>query len=67
MDREDVKMLVKKWWDIYNDDSLTSYKKPNVGGKFVNTPELNLVPKDVSVKEKRGLRRLFTGVVKVPV
>ena len=22
MDREDIKMLVKKWWDIYNDDSL---------------------------------------------
>ncbi|OAY73568.1 Galactinol synthase 1 [Ananas comosus] len=22
MDREDIKMLVSKWWDIYNDDSL---------------------------------------------
>lgn len=22
MDREDVKMLIKKWWDIYNDESL---------------------------------------------
>ncbi|CAH2041033.1 unnamed protein product [Thlaspi arvense] len=22
MEREDIKMLVKKWWDIYNDDSL---------------------------------------------
>lgn len=22
MDREDIKMLVKKWWDIYNDQSL---------------------------------------------
>lgn len=27
MRREDIKMLVKKWWDIYNDDSL-DYKKP---------------------------------------
>ncbi|KAG7570797.1 Nucleotide-diphospho-sugar transferase [Arabidopsis thaliana x Arabidopsis arenosa] len=27
MDREDIKMLVKKWWDIYNDESL-DYKKP---------------------------------------
>nr|ABK27907.1 galactinol synthase [Xerophyta viscosa] len=27
MDREDIKMLVKKWWDIYNDDSL-DYKGP---------------------------------------
>ena len=26
MDREDIKMLVKKWWDIYNDESL-NYKK----------------------------------------
>ncbi|CAL0311163.1 unnamed protein product [Lupinus luteus] len=26
MQREDIKMLVKKWWDIYNDDSL-SYKE----------------------------------------
>jgi inositol 3-alpha-galactosyltransferase len=22
MDREDIKMLVKKWWDIYNDETL---------------------------------------------
>jgi inositol 3-alpha-galactosyltransferase len=22
MDREDIKMLVKKWWDIYNDSTL---------------------------------------------
>lgn len=22
MDREDIKMLVKKWWDIYNDPCL---------------------------------------------
>ncbi|XP_051144072.1 galactinol synthase 1-like [Andrographis paniculata] len=22
MDREDIKMLVKKWWDVYNDESL---------------------------------------------
>lgn len=26
MDREDIKMLVKKWWDIYNDESL-DYKR----------------------------------------
>ncbi|GMY26241.1 galactinol synthase 1-like [Fagus crenata] len=28
MDREDIKMLVKKWWDIYNDESL-DYKDEN--------------------------------------
>lgn len=27
MDRGDIKMLVNKWWDIYNDASL-DYKKP---------------------------------------
>ncbi|KAJ9187909.1 hypothetical protein P3X46_003321 [Hevea brasiliensis] len=27
MQREDIRMLVKKWWDIYNDESL-NYKKP---------------------------------------
>lgn len=26
MEREDIKMLVKNWWDIYNDESL-DYKK----------------------------------------
>lgn len=28
MQREDIKMFVKKWWDIYNDKSL-DYKNPN--------------------------------------
>ncbi|XP_043709905.1 galactinol synthase 2-like isoform X2 [Telopea speciosissima] len=30
MDRDDIKMLVKKWWDIYNDEAL-DYKKPAEG------------------------------------
>lgn len=29
MQREDIKMLVQKWWDIYNDESL-DYKAPEV-------------------------------------
>uniref|UniRef100_M0ZVJ4 Hexosyltransferase n=1 Tax=Solanum tuberosum TaxID=4113 RepID=M0ZVJ4_SOLTU len=29
MDREDIKMLIKKWWDIYDDVSL-DYKNSNV-------------------------------------
>ncbi|KAI8020715.1 Galactinol synthase 2 [Camellia lanceoleosa] len=29
MDREDIKMLVKKWWDIYNDESL-DYKRTDI-------------------------------------
>lgn len=27
MQREDIKMLVEKWWEIYNDESL-NFKKP---------------------------------------
>lgn len=34
MEREDIKMLVKKWWDIYNDTSL-DYKKPSAPGARV--------------------------------
>ncbi|MQL99609.1 hypothetical protein Taro_032336 [Colocasia esculenta] len=29
MDREDIKMLVKRWWDVYNDESL-NYRGPPV-------------------------------------
>ncbi|CAL5380402.1 unnamed protein product [Camellia sinensis] len=29
MDRKDIKMLVKSWWDIYNDESL-DYKRTNI-------------------------------------
>ncbi|KAK9202004.1 hypothetical protein WN944_017213 [Citrus x changshan-huyou] len=40
MQREDVKMLVKKWLDIYNDESL-DYKKPSADG---NAGSVNLQP-----------------------
>ncbi|XP_042518752.1 galactinol synthase 1-like [Macadamia integrifolia] len=30
MDRDDIKMLVKKWWDIYDDETL-DYRKPAEG------------------------------------
>ncbi|XP_042518727.1 galactinol synthase 2-like [Macadamia integrifolia] len=30
MDRDDIKRLVKKWWDIYDDETL-DYKKPSKG------------------------------------
>ncbi|KAG9153366.1 hypothetical protein Leryth_017273 [Lithospermum erythrorhizon] len=32
MDRDDVKMFVKKWWDIYNDDKLDAKTISNGGG-----------------------------------
>ncbi|KVI05082.1 Glycosyl transferase, family 8 [Cynara cardunculus var. scolymus] len=31
MDREDIKMLVDKWWDIYNDETL-DYRRTGAGG-----------------------------------
>ncbi|XP_021889550.1 galactinol synthase 1-like [Carica papaya] len=34
MQREDIKMLVKKWWDIYNDESLDY--KPVLGGEDIH-------------------------------
>ncbi|KAF4370055.1 hypothetical protein G4B88_028332 [Cannabis sativa] len=44
MQRDDIKMLIKKWWDIYNDESL-DYKKPigsAVGG--VQAEAVNMQP-----------------------
>ncbi|CAK9187111.1 unnamed protein product [Ilex paraguariensis] len=35
MDREDIKMLVKQWRDIYNDESL-DYKRTNAAAEDVN-------------------------------
>ena len=32
MQREDIKKLVQKWWDIYNDLSL-DYKRPLTGAE----------------------------------
>ncbi|XP_022157013.1 galactinol synthase 2-like [Momordica charantia] len=37
MQREDIKMLVNKWWDIYNDDSL-DYNPPPDGDAVVVQP-----------------------------
>lgn len=31
MEREDIKMLVKKWWDVYDDESL-DYKNIQSNG-----------------------------------
>ncbi|KAJ0112729.1 hypothetical protein Patl1_00833 [Pistacia atlantica] len=42
MQREDIKMLVQKWWDIYNDESL-DYKKP-IAGVDGETEPVNLQP-----------------------
>lgn len=41
MDREDIKMLVAKWWDIYNDDSLDfKAENPVTEGETCSKPSL---------------------------
>ena len=50
MEREDIKMLVKKWWDIYEDESL-DYK---------NTIETISDEIDISKKED-GLAKQNLG------
>lgn len=37
MQRDDIKMLVKKWWDVYNDDSL-NYSKPVLVAAVMTEP-----------------------------
>lgn len=37
MQREDIKMFVKKWWDIYNDKSLDCNKKSILAASSNNT------------------------------
>ena len=42
MDRKDIKMLIKKWWEIYNDETLDfNYKKEgDEGGADTRQPFL---------------------------
>lgn len=42
MDREDIKMLVSKWWDIYNDESLDAKPDNSVqeDGTVVSRPSI---------------------------
>lgn len=43
MQREDIRMLVKKWWDIYNDSSL-DYNKNLSGSGEVQTNGFEIEP-----------------------
>ena len=43
MQREDIKMLIKKWWDIYNDESL-DYKKPIGAAVYGEAEPVNMQP-----------------------
>lgn len=44
MEREDIKMLVKKWWDIYNDESLDYKKSVGVGATQNDAEPMNMQP-----------------------
>lgn len=47
MQREDIKMLVKKWWDVYEDESL-DYKQPvnanHLASAILEAYDLKVVP-----------------------
>lgn len=51
MERKDIKMLVEKWWDIYNDESL-DYKNINVRSKQEE--------EDVHRKQQTTMSQFFT-------
>lgn len=59
MKREDVKILVKKWWDIYNDDSL-DYKPPVsvAASASAASGPVNLLAWAVSGTEEASLHQL---------
>ncbi|GJV43834.1 galactinol synthase 2 [Tanacetum coccineum] len=50
MDREDIKMLVKKWWDIYNDESLDYWR---IRG---DSMPIMMLDKPAHVVSKKGSR-----------
>ncbi|XP_059444858.1 galactinol synthase 2-like [Corylus avellana] len=51
MQREDIKMLVKKWWDIYEDESL-DYK--NFSSKVIAQPLFEALSEAAVVEEKNA-------------
>lgn len=57
MDREDIKMLVDKWWDIYNDETL-DYRRTGAGGL---SPQLTAVDTPTPALTKRGRPRYVTA------
>ncbi|CAK7340480.1 unnamed protein product [Dovyalis caffra] len=54
MDREDIKMLVQNWWDIYNDESL-DYKNPVVASAGSDLQQL------LAALHEAGVAHYFTA------
>ena len=56
MQREDIKILVAKWWDIYNDESLDfkaenpvseadqTFSKPAIMASLPDKPAISYIP-----------------------
>lgn len=59
MQREDIKMLVKKWWDIYNDESL-DYKKLLRSGAEGGNEAVNIHP-FIEALSKAGAAQCITA------
>ncbi|KAK4765200.1 hypothetical protein SAY86_026290 [Trapa natans] len=51
MDREDIKLLVKKWWDIYDDESLDFKPESSIEEAAEGTPMRSLIMGSVPVPE----------------
>ena len=51
MEREDVKMLVNKWWEIYNDGSLDYKKTVTSAEAEKGTDQVNVEPSEVAFSE----------------
>lgn len=58
MEREDIKMLVKKWWDIYNDPSLDYEKQLISTGTEAQQTVLNGVEVEPFVQSISEVRRV---------
>ncbi|CAN6556430.1 unnamed protein product [Malus baccata var. baccata] len=51
MEREDVKMLVNKWWEIYSDDSLDYKKTVTSAEAEKSTDQVNVEPPEAAFSE----------------
>lgn len=51
MDREDIKLLVKKWWEIYEDESLDykTHTEPADSSKLIEPVIASLHDEDAGI------------------
>lgn len=63
MQREDIKMLVKKWWDIYEDGSLDYKNCPQAAAAVAAEGEAELVNMEpfITALSEAGTVEFVTG------